>query len=119
MMAGLPSMVCTKFGFMASLSNAAIAPCAFKSRAYIGCLSKVNPTKILPSLSFKSDLLAERQRMAMISDAAVISNPVSLGIPFPVPPSPTIVDLNARSFISITLFQSTVLGSIPKDLVLD
>ncbi|SUA24835.1 Uncharacterised protein [Neisseria gonorrhoeae] len=31
--AGVPSMVCTKLGLIASFSNAAIAPCAFKSLA--------------------------------------------------------------------------------------
>ena len=38
-MAGFPSIVCTRLGFMASLSKAAIAPLALRSRAYTGCLS--------------------------------------------------------------------------------
>ena len=38
-MAGFPSIVWTRFGFIASLSKAAIAPFALRSRAYIGCLS--------------------------------------------------------------------------------
>ena len=54
----------------------------------------------------------------MISDAAVMSKPVSLGIPEVVPPRPTIILLRERSFISITRFQEMVLGSSPSPLVL-
>ena len=47
----------------------------------------------------------------MTSDAGVILNPSSLGIPFAVPPKPIVILRNALSFISITRFQSIVLGS--------
>ena len=40
--------------------------------------------------------------IAIISEATVISNPSSRGTPLTFPPSPTIICLNARSFISIT-----------------
>ena len=51
--------------------------------------------------------------MAIISDAAVILNPVSLIIPPLLPPRPVTIFLSARSFMSITRFHSTVRGSIP------
>ena len=56
--------------------------------------------------------------MAITSEAAVISNPVSLGIPEAVPPKPTMMWRKERSFISITRFQVTVRGSIPREVVL-
>ena len=56
--------------------------------------------------------------MAIISEAAVISNPVSLGTPDVVPPKPTITRLSALSFKSTTRFQLMVLGSICKEFVL-
>ena len=48
----------------------------------------------------------------MISDATVISKPSSLGKPFATPPRLILIDLNARSFISSTLFQTILLTSI-------
>ena len=49
----------------------------------------------------------------MISEAAVISNPVSRGTPKPLPPRPTTTFRKARSFMSNTRFQATVRGSMP------
>ena len=43
-----------------------------------------------------------RQKIAMTSEATVMSNPPSRTIPLPDPPSPTVTCLNARSFISST-----------------
>ena len=74
---------------------------------------------IFPNLLLRSAKSLDRQRMAIISEAAVISNPVSLGIPDVGPPSPTTIFLSERSFISITRFQVTVRGSIPKEFVFD
>ena len=39
--AALPSRVCTRFGWIAAWSSAAIAPCALRSRANTGCRSCV------------------------------------------------------------------------------
>ncbi len=44
----------------------------------------------------------------MISEAAVMSNPVSRAMPRRGPPIPTTTSLNTRSSISITLFQVTL-----------
>ena len=49
---------------------------------------------------------------AIISDATVMSKPSSLGNPFATPPKLIFIDLKERSFISITLFQTTLLTSI-------
>ena len=70
---------------------------------------------MFPSLRFKSCRSSLRQRIAIISEAAVMSNPVSLGIPDEVPPNPTTTCLRERSFISITLFQEMVRGSILRE----
>ncbi len=50
--------------------------------------------------------------MAITSEAAVISKPVSRGTPCLCPPSPTMVLRMARSFMSMTRRQSTRRGSI-------
>lgn len=58
------------------------------------------------------------QSIAIISETAVISNPVSRGTPEDVPPKPAIMRLNTLLFMSITRFQVVVLGSRSKELVL-
>ena len=73
---------------------------------------------MFPRRSFKSLKLSARQRMAIISDAAVMSKPVSRGIPELVPPNPTMMWRKERSFMSITLFQVMVRGSRPREEVL-
>ena len=52
--------------------------------------SYVYPMMILESLSFRSLISLARQRTAMISDATVMSYPSSRGIPFVLPPRPSI-----------------------------
>jgi len=113
-MAGFSSNVCTKLGLIASLNKIAIAFSAFKSRAKIGWLSKVNPMKISPNRFFKFSKSVAIHKIAITSDAGVILKPSSLGIPLTVPPKPIIMLRKARSFISITRFQTTVLASIFK-----
>ena len=97
---GVPSSVCTKLGLIASRSNAAMAPSAFKSFAYTGSPSRLYATKMFPRRSFKSELSAARQRIAITSLATVMIKPSSRGIPFIFPPSPTTTLRRARSFIS-------------------
>ena len=109
--AGVPSTVCTKFGFIASFNRTAIAPFALRSLAYIGFLSNVYPINMFPSLSLRSKISFDRHNIAITSEAAVMSKPVSRGIPFEVPPRPTTIERRERSFISITRFQEMVLGS--------
>jgi hypothetical protein len=44
---------------------------------------------MLAKRRFKSSISVAKQRMAMISEATVISKPSSRGIPFKGPPRPT------------------------------
>ncbi len=67
---------------------------------------------IRPSLSLSSFRSAERQRMAMTSEAAVMSNPVSRAIPRSGPPMPSTTSRRTRSFMSSTRFQAIVRRSI-------
>ena len=60
----------------------------------------------------KSAMEVERQRIAMISDATVMSNPDSRGTPLPGPPRPVVISRKARSFISRTRRQVMRRGSI-------
>ena len=53
-----------------------------------------------------------KQKTAIISDATVMSNPLCRGMPLPVPPRPHVISLKDLSFISTTLFQVILLGSI-------
>ena len=53
-----------------------------------------------------------KQKIAITSEATVMSKPSCLGYPFATPPKSTTIDLNDLSFMSITLFQKTLLTSI-------
>ena len=114
--AGVCSNVCTKFGLMASFSNAAIAPWAFKSLAYTGSSFSLYPIMMFPKFSFSSFILFDRHKIAIISEATVILNPSFLGSIFFSPDSPVSIILNCLSFKSIHLFQVTffILSSLPK-----
>ena len=61
---------------------------------------------------FRSSISDARQNTAIISEATVISKPLCLGIPLPTPPRPQVISLKDLSFISTTLFQVILLGSI-------
>ena len=66
---------------------------------------------IFPILFCKSSKSLAKQKTAIISDATVISKPLCLGMPLPVPPSPHVISLKDLSFISTTLLQVILLGS--------
>ena len=74
--AGVFSYVCTKFGIKASLNKTAIDPSALSIFAVTGLLFFVYATIILPNLNFKSFRSLLNARIAITSDAAVISKPV-------------------------------------------
>ena len=67
---------------------------------------------ILPSLVFKSLIEVARQKMAIISEATVISKPSSRGKPLALPPKPKTMFLTALSFISTTLLKVIERGSM-------
>ena len=120
--AGVPSMVWTRFGLMASLSRTACAPAAFRSRQKTGFSSVVKPIMALPSISLRSPGFLQRQSMAMTSDAAVMSNWLSSTIPPSFPPKPTTMRRSERSFMSTTLGHSILresrLSALPKCMLL-
>ena len=53
----------------------------------------------------------DRHRMAITSEATVISKPLSRGTPLALPPRPMITLRRARSFRSMTRRQTILLGS--------
>ena len=72
-------MVWTRFGINASFKIVAIEPEIFISFAKTGFLSVVKPRSMLLTLSLISDRDRDNERIAMISDAAEIIKPSSLG----------------------------------------
>ena len=67
---------------------------------------------MFPILFSKSSKSFDKQNIAMISEATVISKPSSRGKPLATPPRFIFIDLKDLSFISITLFQTILLTSI-------
>ena len=114
--AGVPSSVCIRFGLIASFKRTVIAPATSISSAVIGVIVLSYPTTILPILSLRSVREVHRAKAAITSEAAVMSKPVSRGMPSRRPPSPTIVFLSERSFISITRLQVMLWISSPSSL---
>ena len=80
-----------------------IDPTALISRAVTGVLrSLFQPTTISPMRSLRSLYDSAREQIAIISDAALISNPVSRTGPLSLPPPPVMIVRNARSSASVT-----------------
>ena len=107
-------MVCTRFGASASRSSAAMAPSAFRSRAVTGTPSRVVPTMIRPSRAWRSSRSVARQKIAMTSEATVMSKPSSRGKPLATPPSELTVLRSARSFMSMPRRQVMRRSSRPR-----
>ena len=77
---GWPSSVWIRFGLIASLSNTAIAPAAPRSSAVIALPpSKECATVIAPSRLRRSCKSLQTARIAITSEAAVMSKPDSRG----------------------------------------
>src|ERR687898_925752 len=57
---------------------------------------------MLPSRSFRSSRSLARQKIAITSDATVMSKPSSRGNPLATPPSEETTERSARSFMSST-----------------
>ncbi len=77
--AGEPSSDCTRLGAKASRSSAAIAPAALRSPAVTAEPSRRCPTMIRPSRACSSARSRARQKIAITSEATVMSNPSSRG----------------------------------------
>ena len=108
------SNVWIRFGFKASFKRAAIAPTACSWAAVTGSPAKLYATTIFPRRSFKSSISSARQRIAMISDATVMTKWSSLTIPSAFAPSPTTTLRSTRSFMSRQRFHKICLGSMPR-----
>ena len=67
---------------------------------------------MFPTLSFKSFKSFARHKIAMISLATVISKPSWRITPLPFEPTPMIISLNSRSFMSIHLLIKICFGSM-------
>jgi hypothetical protein len=111
--AGPPSRVWRRFGLIASLSSAAMAPATLTSSAVTGRPSVVVAMTIRPRRARRSARSDARARTAITSDATVICHSVSRGTPFSRPPSPITTRRIARSLMSTTRGQRTARGSIP------
>ena len=111
--AGVPSSVCTRLGSRASCSSASMAPVAPSWSARTGSPS---PGERRPGCGRGASAgrrrPSARHSIAITSDAAVMSKPVSRGTPWAGPPSPTITWRSARSFMSITRRHTMRRGSM-------
>ena len=71
---------------------------------------------MLPSRSFRSSRSLARQKIAITSEATVMSKPASRGKPLATPPSEQTISRSARSFMSMTRRQATRRLSMPSAL---
>src|SRR5215208_7168854 len=85
--AGVFSSVCIRFGFMASFMITAMEPAALRSSAVMGFPSVSFPITMRPSLPLRSCREVASARIAITSDAAVMSEPVSRGTPSALGPA--------------------------------
>jgi len=97
------SVVCTKLGCNASLSSTVMAPATPKSFTVKGLLSYVKPKMMFSMRRRRSCTSFDKQRIAMISDAGVMSKPDSWVMPLLLGPKPTTMLRSERSFTSSTL----------------
>jgi hypothetical protein len=113
---GCPSSVWIRLGFSASFSRTAIAPAAPSCSAVTRSPSNVRPTVIAPSRARRSPRSRATAAMAITSEAAVMSKPVSRGTPLARPPSPTTTSRSARSLMSSARRHVTDSGSMRRGL---
>ncbi len=116
---GSPSRVCTRLGHIASFRRTIIPPTHPSSPAVTGSPSMLYATTTLSSLARRSSYPVDSARIAEISDAEVIRNPLSWGMPPTVrPPSPTITFLSSLAFMSMVFLRTTLVGSMLSSLPL-
>ena len=88
-----------------AFNNTVMAPATPKSFTVKGWSSYVKPNRMFSIRRRRSLTSLERQRIAIISEAGVISKPDSWVIPLDLGPRPTTMLRNERSFTSSTLRQ--------------
>mmetsp|Transcript_13594 Transcript_13594/g.53643 ORF Transcript_13594/g.53643 Transcript_13594/m.53643 type:complete len:463 (-) Transcript_13594:359-1747(-) len=99
---GVPSRVCISVGLMASFMSATSAPVIPRSSAVTGSPFTSGATTIAPSLRSMSAKEVVMASTAMISEATVMSKPVSRVYPFSVGFCPTVILRRNLSFMSTT-----------------
>ena len=87
---------------MASFNKTVIAPAIPNSFTVNGQPSNRKPRIIFSIRRFRSSMSFAKQRIAIISDAGVISKPDSSVIPFVLGPKPVTILRKERSFTSST-----------------
>ena len=90
-----------------------MAPATPRSSVVTAVPSRFVATTIRPSRARRSNRSFERARIAITSEATVMTYSLSRGIPFSLPPSPMITRRIARSLMSTTRGQLIENGSIP------
>src|SRR2546427_3341789 len=110
--AGVPSSVCTRFGMRASFRRIAAAPCTYRSPTLTGRCSRSNATTMRSRRALRSGIPSARQRVAITSLAAVITNSSSRGTPCFGPPRPVTMLRSWRSFMSRHRGNKTRVGSM-------
>mmetsp|Transcript_10285 Transcript_10285/g.14878 ORF Transcript_10285/g.14878 Transcript_10285/m.14878 type:complete len:212 (-) Transcript_10285:631-1266(-) len=111
---GVPSKVCMRFGIIASFISTVSAPPTPRSSAVTGSPRVEKPTIIAPRRSLISLMPVESAKIAMISEATVMSKPVSRILPFSVVFKPTVIFRRNRSFTSTTRCSLILDGSMSK-----
>ncbi len=111
--AGPPSSVWRRFGLIASRRSTVIAPATPRSSVVTALPSRFVATTIRPRRARRSNRSFERARIAITSEATVMTYSLSRGIPFSLPPRPMITRRIARSLMSTTRGQLMEKGSIP------
>ena len=119
--AGCPSSVCIRLGISASFIRTVTAPATPSCSTLTGSPFLLRPTIILPNRSRMSSNEVVNARIAMISEATLISKPVARGNTGLGEPSfslsslkPTRISRRARSHTSTTRRQVMVFGSMSR-----
>ena len=99
---------------MASFIRTVRAPATPRSSAVTASPARLVPMTIRPRRSRMSARPVVKARMAMISEATVMSKPVSRTMPFSSGPSPILTTRRKRSLMSRTRFQVRLAGSMSR-----
>mmetsp|Transcript_27783 Transcript_27783/g.51879 ORF Transcript_27783/g.51879 Transcript_27783/m.51879 type:complete len:212 (+) Transcript_27783:1118-1753(+) len=116
---GVCSSVCMRFGLIASFISTVRAPVTPRSSAVTAFPFLSRATTILEKRSRMSAKDVARARIAMISDATVMSIPVARMWSFSFGPMPTRILRTKRSLVSITRRHMMLCGSMSRRTNLD
>src|SRR5262252_2377427 len=106
--AGCPSSVCTRFGLIASFMMTAIAPAQRSISAVTGSPSYVDATTMRPRRFRRSLMSLASAKIAMISDAAVMTHSFSRGKTHGIPRENEFVITAASEIMAIFALASDI-----------